>query len=94
MGNCDDFHLGDIVTSVSGRDKERYCVVMYVEDKFVGICDGDLRKTDSIKRKNKKHIKATGKFCEYVRGKLEKGDKVTNSELRRSISEFKEALNS
>ena len=94
MGNCDDFHLGDIVTSVSGRDKEGYYVVMYVEDKFVGICDGDLRKTDSIKRKNKKHIKATGKFCEYVRGKLEKGDKVTNSELRRSISEFKEALNS
>ncbi len=93
MGSCDDFRQGDIVTSVSGRDKERYYVVMYTEGKFAGICDGDLRKTDKIKRKNKKHIKATGSYCEYVRGKLKNGEKVTNSELRRSINEFIENKN-
>ncbi len=92
MGTCDEFHLGDIVTSRSGRDKNRYYVVMYAENGFVGICDGDLHKTDKIKRKNQKHIKSTGSFCEYVRGKLENGDKVTNSELRRSIGEFEEKL--
>ncbi len=94
MGNLDDFHQGDIVSSISGRDKDRYYVVMYTEEGFVGICDGDLHKTDKVKRKNKKHIKSTGRFCEYVKGKLENGEKVTNAELRRSISEFEEAKNS
>ncbi len=94
MGNLDDFHQGDIVTTISGRDKGRYYIIMYTEERFVGICDGDLHKTDKVKRKNKKHIKAVGSFCEYVKGKLEKEEKVTNSELRRSISEFKEALDS
>lgn len=92
MGKPDEFHLGDIVTSVSGRDKGRHYVVMYAENGFVGICDGDLHKTDKVKRKNQKHIKPTGSFCEYVRGKLIGGEKVTNSELRRSISEFEEGL--
>ncbi len=90
MGNFEDFHQGDIVTSISGRDRGRHYIVMYTDGGFAGICDGDLHKSDKVKRKNKKHIKHTGSFCEYAKGKLESGEKVTNAELRRSISEFEE----
>ncbi len=93
MGNCDEFCLGDIVYSMSGRDRKRHYIVMYTEENLVGICDGDLHKTDKIKKKNPKHLKQTGDFCEYLRGKLENGEKVTNSEIRRSISEFEETHN-
>ena len=92
MGSCDGFHLGDIVYSSSGRDKGRHYIVMYTEENLVGICDGDLHKTDKGKKKNPKHLRQTGGFCEYVRGKLTDGEKVTNSEIRRSVSEFEEAL--
>lgn len=91
MGNCAEFHLGDIVYSMSGRDMGRYYVVMYIDGGFAGICDGDLHKTDKVKRKNVKHLKHSGSFCEYVRRKLEGGEKVTNAELRRSIGEFCES---
>ena len=61
---------------------------MWDKDEYIGLCDGDLRKTDSVKKKKKKHAKKTGKVCEYLNGKLESGAKVTNSEVRRSISEL------
>lgn len=92
MNNGEILSPGDIVTSTAGRDRGRYYIVMALESGFVRICDGDLHKTDNMKKKNIKHIKASGKYCEYVKGKLLCGDKVTNAELRRSISEFEEKL--
>ncbi len=83
-----DFKVGEIVISKAGRDSGRYFVVMWDKNEYLGLCDGDLRKTDKVKRKKKKHVKTTGKVCEYLNGKIESGAKVTNSELRRSISEL------
>ena len=79
---------GDIVLSKAGRDKGRYFIVMKTENIFAYVCDGDLRKTDKPKKKKIKHLKATGEKSEYAIEKLEAGEKLTNAELRRAISEF------
>lgn len=87
-GHPTEFKLGEIIVSKAGRDSGRYFAVMWDKDEYIGLCDGDLRKTDSVKKKKKKHVKTTGKVCEYLNGKLSSGVKVTNSEIRRSISEL------
>lgn len=83
--------VGSVVRSKAGRDGGRCFVVMWVEENFVGLCDGDLRKTDKIKRKKIKHIIPTKYVSAFVVSKLEAGDKVTNSEIRRELAEYQSA---
>ncbi|MBE7031709.1 MAG: RNA-binding protein [Ruminococcaceae bacterium] len=84
------FSMGDIVLSKAGRDSGRYFVVVAVDGIFVYICDGDLHKIDKPKKKKIKHVKPTEGKSEYVAAKLVEESKVTNTELRRAISEFEE----
>ena len=83
---------GDIVLSKAGRDAGRYFIVIKTEDIFAYICDGDLRKTDKPKKKKIKHLKNTGTESSYVKEKLSAGEKITNAELRREISEYIETI--
>ena len=47
-----DFRDGNIVLSKAGRDKGNYFVVLKtVDENFVYIADGDLRKVDNPKLK-------------------------------------------
>ena len=84
--------IGDIVLSKAGRDKDKHFVVVALEDIFAYVCDGDLRKTDKPKKKKLKHLKLTGSDSEYIADKISAGLKVTNTELRRAISEFEEGV--
>ena len=88
----DSFNIGDIVLSKAGRDGGKLFVVVATEKNFAYICDGDLRKTGTPKKKKIKHIKKTGGFSEYIAAKIAEGAKVTNTELRRAISEFEEQI--
>lgn len=81
---------GDFVTSISGRDKNRYYVVMSSCGKFVEICDGDLHKVDKLKKKNIKHIKFAGDFDEGLKRKLAEGKAVSDSEVRKMLAIYKE----
>ena len=80
--------LGDIIRSKAGRDKDRYFIVMRTDDLYIWTCDGDLRKVDKQKKKKIKHTKYMDYSSEYIKNKLEDGEKVTNSEVRRAIAEF------
>ncbi len=79
---------GNIVTSISGRDKNRYYVVMSSCGKFVEICDGDLHKVDKLKKKNVKHIKNTGEDDEMLTKMIVSGEKVSDSEIRKALKVF------
>ncbi|MDO4753919.1 MAG: hypothetical protein Q4A41_02830 [Bacillota bacterium] len=49
---------GSVVISLSGRDKGRKMVVVEIIDEdYVLVADGDLRKIEKPKRKKRKHIK-------------------------------------
>ncbi len=86
------FKIGDIVMSKAGRDSGGYYIIMKLDDTYAYICDGELRKTDKPKKKKLKHLRNTGVRSEYAEAKLLQGLKVTNSELRREVEEFKNAL--
>ena len=48
--------IGSVVKSTFGRDKDRYFVVVDMDEDFVFLVDGKVRKLLSPKKKRKKHI--------------------------------------
>lgn len=80
--------IGDIVYSKAGRDKGKYFIVMATEGEYVYISNGTTRKSDKPKKKKTKHLKFGFGNSAYLHNKLIKGEKVTNTELRRELQEY------
>lgn len=58
---------GDVVLSLSGRDKGRtLAVVEVVDEDYVLVADGDLRKIEKPKKKKVRHIKKIKHRVEIV----------------------------
>ena len=75
--------LGSVVLSTAGRDEGRmFLVISEVDEDFVMIANGQLRKMDHLKKKRRKHLKPTGAVVSELRERLENGQKVEDYELR------------
>ncbi|MBZ4645210.1 MAG: hypothetical protein PWR27_431 [Petroclostridium sp.] len=86
-----DICPGQIVYSTAGRDKGRYFIVIeQIDENYVYICDGDIRRFEKPKKKKVKHLRFTGKDAQYIKDKLDKMQKVSNSEIRKSLKAFLE----
>lgn len=80
------YRVGDFVISKSGRDRNRHFVVVEViDDNYVNIADGALRKIEKPKKKKVKHLDFFGIVGEDGLSKLNSEKKVTNSELRKML---------
>ncbi len=81
------FQIADLVVSLSGRDKNRiFMVVEVVDQNYVMIADGMLRKLEKPKKKKVKHLeKSQFTLNERLLLKISEGKKITNAELRKSI---------
>ena len=85
--------IGSIVISKAGRDQgRRFLVVGEVDDDFVMIADGELRKMDRQKKKRRRHLKPTGIVVTELQARLAKGQPVQDHELRSWLSEEEEKL--
>lgn len=83
--------LGSIVISKAGRDQgRRFLVVGEVDDDFVMVANGDLRKMDRQKKKRRKHLKPTGAKVEAVARRLAEGRSIEDHEVRTWLSEEEE----
>lgn len=80
--------IGSVVISKAGRDKGRFFIVVASDAQYAYLCDGDIRKSDSPKKKKRKHLAVTNTVCDYVGDKIKEGKKVTNAEIRRALSEL------
>ncbi len=80
--------VGDIVISKNGRDKGFYFVIMSIENEYAYISNGSSRKSDKPKKKKLKHLGFGYGNSQYISAKLAKGDKPTNTELRRELQEY------
>lgn len=49
---------GDVVRSLSGRDKETLLAVTDTDETYIYVCDGKARPLHNPKRKNPKHVRA------------------------------------
>ncbi len=75
-----------LVQVTAGRDKGKYFTVLEIKDnEYALICDGRRRKVEKPKLKNKKHIKNLDYSLNLIKEKLEEGNKINNSEIRKSI---------
>ena len=89
-----DISKSDIIESLAGRDKGKFFYVIDVEENFVLIADGKGRKLENPKRKKLKHVRRVSRTETRVAVKIQNGDKVLNSELRRDLATFGQQFNS
>lgn len=79
--------LGQIVFSKAGRDADRkFVVIEIVDNDYVLISDGDLRRVEKPKKKKIKHLKLTGELIVPISEKLNNKLKVTNAEVRKYLA--------
>jgi len=87
--------LGQVVYSRAGRDSGRlFLISALVDESYVLIVDGDLRRAEKPKKKKIKHLKSTGYICESLKEKFESGLKVSNSEIRKALENIKQKIES
>ncbi len=83
-----DVCKSDIVTALAGREKGKLYFVMEVSDGYAFLADGKSRRLEKPKKKKLKHLELTAKSESRAAVKIKNGDKVTNSEIRRSLAEI------
>lgn len=84
-----EIKLGSVVFSTAGRDSGRfYVVVEIVDDKFVKIADGDLRRLATPKIKKIKHVKYQGEIIDKLNEKLVEGKKVFDAEIKSALRAY------
>ncbi len=81
--------VGTFVISKAGRDKTKgFIVLKVIDDDYVLIADGELRKSDKPKLKKIKHLNLTRMQSETIKEKIEAGDKVSDVQLKKAIADF------
>lgn len=81
-----ELSIGQIVISTAGRDKDHKLVVLcIIDDQYVYICDGAIRKLENPKKKKIKHLKKLNQVAEVIKDKLEADEKLSNSEIRKLL---------
>jgi len=80
--------LGEIVESMTGRDKGKYSVILGFDGDRLILADGDRRKYDKPKRKNARHIRYTGFVAQEVLKAIEETGRVTNAKLRYVLQNY------
>ena len=81
---------GDLVVSVSGRDKGEYLLVVRAEEKVVYLVNGKTRKAVKPKKKNVKHVKTVKKAVLIELAEKINGTPVSDKRVRRLINSVKE----
>ena len=79
----------DIVLSLKGRDAGTILFVLDTDGEYVLLADGKHRRIEAPKRKKCKHVQFLAKSDTRAARKIRSGEKVTNRELRRTLSEFR-----
>lgn len=85
--------VGDLVISLTGRDKGKCFLVIELSKTRVKIIDGKAHKQNSPKTKNIKHVKQilTADLKEFVEN-IKNGQKVSNKKLYKQIKAKKQKL--
>ena len=83
-----DIAKSDIVRSTAGRDRGKIFFVLDVEGDFLLLADGKTRRLERPKRKKRKHVVFQARFDCRVTEKIRSGERLSNSELRRTLAQF------
>ena len=78
----------DIVVATAGRDKGKPFLVLSIDCEYVFLADGRLRRVEKPKRKKVKHVRFEASGSGHAAVKLQAGEKVLNSEIRRTLADY------
>lgn len=84
----DDYHnlVGYVATSKAGRDAGRsFLIVEEVDENYILLVDGTLRKLARPKKKKRKHVQIHGECAENIKIKLLDGKQVFDAEIRNCL---------
>ena len=84
-----EFSISDLVLATAGREKGKLFYVIGTEGVYVLLADGKSRKLEHPKRKKMIHVRRVSRGESNVAGKLARGEKVLNSELRRDLAVYR-----
>lgn len=82
----------NIVRSVAGRDRGKLFYVLRVDGEYLLLADGKTRKAESPKRKKRRHVLFVADDDTRLSAKIRSEEKITNSELRRALAEYREEV--
>ena len=83
---------GQLVTSRAGRDQgETFVVLAVLDDRFVLVADGRLRRVAHPKKKNARHLEARRASHAGLAERLAGGRAVSDREVRAAILELVDA---
>lgn len=89
MDTTTDLKIGQVVKSKAGRDKSRvFLIVDIVDDSFVLVVDGDLRKLSSPKKKKIKHLVVYNAVIEEFANMLKSNEKINDATVRKLLEPF------
>ena len=81
----------NIVRAEAGRDKGKLFLVLDTEGEYLFLADGKGRKLETPKRKKRRHVSFVSDRETRVSRKILEGERISNSELRRTLAAFREA---
>jgi len=86
LNSSKELEIGQFVKSKAGRDKDRiFIIIEIVDEQFVKIADGDIRKLEKPKIKKVKHLIKLKFFSEDLHEKIGSEKKITNAMLRKEV---------
>jgi ribosomal protein L14E/L6E/L27E len=75
--------LGKVVHSKAGRDMHKeFIVVSILNNEYVYISDGDLRKIEKPKKKKVKHLIFTDTVAEEIKDLILSKKEISNSKIK------------
>ena len=93
MNFTDKLTVGQVVKSRAGRDNGKIFLISKVlDEQYVHIVDGDLRKLNNPKKKKIKHLTLYNTLITDFQEKLKDGVEVNDAFVRRVLEPFKESI--
>ncbi|GHV39277.1 hypothetical protein FACS189490_02610 [Clostridia bacterium] len=87
--SAETLSVGQIVFSKAGRDKRNFFVIVTVEDEYVYLSDGSIRKLANPKKKKRKHVRPVNYTDLELKRKLE-AHTALDSDLRKITAVYNE----
>jgi len=83
-----------LVEATAGRERGKLFYVVETDGEYLFLADGKSRRVEAPKRKKRKHVRFIADTGDRVAAKIRENEKLTNSELRKSIASYYGADNS
>ena len=83
-----EYTKGQVVYSISGRDKTMPFIVLAEEGDYLYLADGKLRTLEHPKKKKKKHVQKTKKVCYNIKDMLDSEAYLLNADIFKALKEF------